>query len=368
MRPGRGIGVGGVRPRHRLGSSAPESRVESILDAPGHRRESYRDGTALLTDPDHGGPGGTAAGSQAVGRKEGRTDPSPAPASMSAGSSTSAFARRRRRRMLKRLIDPGLGPAAGPVGVRTGNGAGRQDLLLDLPRLAHRSRVDLLPGRCGPMGKGHRQHGEDLVPQRRCPISAGSCPRGHRRRRGRHRHQQPRSGQPGRSGQGSPRRRTSPSSISTRPTRAPTSMPMSGRTTSMSADAGPSTSSMAGYVKSGDTVFTPVEVAGATYGEQEKEGIMSVFDPLGIKIDAIETGLDQAQIISVMSDYLTAHKDTTAAMIGLGDLVTGSVARVGTRSASRQATSRSSAGATRPTRPRRSRTATYSPGCGKTRR
>ena len=83
-----------------------------------------------------------------------------------------------------------------------------------------------------------------------------------------------------------------------------------------------------GYVKSGDTVFTPVEVAGATYGEQEKAGIMSVFDPLGIKIDAIETGLDQAQIISTMSDYLTANKDTTAAMIGLGDLVTGSVARV----------------------------------------
>jgi len=82
------------------------------------------------------------------------------------------------------------------------------------------------------------------------------------------------------------------------------------------------------YVKSGDTVFTPVEVAGATYGEQEKQGIMSVFDPLGIKIDTIETGLDQAQIISTMSDYMTAHKDTTAAMIGLGDLVTGSVARV----------------------------------------
>lgn len=82
------------------------------------------------------------------------------------------------------------------------------------------------------------------------------------------------------------------------------------------------------YVKSGDTVFTPVEVAGATYGEQEKQGILSVFGPLGIKIDPIETGLDQAQIISTMSDYLTAHKDTTAAMIGLGDLVTGSVARV----------------------------------------
>ena len=92
--------------------------------------------------------------------------------------------------------------------------------------------------------------------------------------------------------------------------------------------AGRSTSSTTSYVKSGDTVFTPVEVAGATYGEQEKQGIKSVFDPLGIKIDAIETGLDQAGIISAMSDYLTANKDKTAAMIGLGDLVTGSVARV----------------------------------------
>ncbi|MCY7417104.1 MAG: substrate-binding domain-containing protein [Chloroflexi bacterium] len=83
-----------------------------------------------------------------------------------------------------------------------------------------------------------------------------------------------------------------------------------------------------GYVQAGDTVWTPVEVAGATYGEQEKQGIMSVFEPLGISIDAVETGLDQAQIISTMSDYLTANKDKVAAMIGLGDLVTGSVARV----------------------------------------
>ncbi len=83
-----------------------------------------------------------------------------------------------------------------------------------------------------------------------------------------------------------------------------------------------------GYVKAGDKVWTPVEVAGATYGEQEKQGIMSVFDPLGITIDPIETGLDQAQIISTMSDYLTANKGKIAAMIGLGDLVTGSVARV----------------------------------------
>ena len=41
-----------------------------------------------------------------------------------------------------------------------------------------------------------------------------------------------------------------------------------------------------------------------------------------------EAKLDQAEIISNMSDYLTANRDKIAAIIGLGDLVTGSVARV----------------------------------------
>jgi simple sugar transport system substrate-binding protein len=83
-----------------------------------------------------------------------------------------------------------------------------------------------------------------------------------------------------------------------------------------------------GYVKSGDFVWMPVEVAGATYGVQEEEGIKSVFEPLGITYEVTETKLDQAEIISAMSDYLTANKDKIKAMIGLGDLVTGSVARV----------------------------------------
>ena len=37
-----------------------------------------------------------------------------------------------------------------------------------------------------------------------------------------------------------------------------------------------------GLVKSGDFVWMPVEVPGATYGVQEEEGIKSVFEPLGI--------------------------------------------------------------------------------------
>ena len=38
--------------------------------------------------------------------------------------------------------------------------------------------------------------------------------------------------------------------------------------------------------------------------------------------------LDQAEIITRMSDYLTANRDKIDAIIGLGDLVTGSIKRV----------------------------------------
>jgi simple sugar transport system substrate-binding protein len=53
-----------------------------------------------------------------------------------------------------------------------------------------------------------------------------------------------------------------------------------------------------------------------------------VFDPLGITYEITETQLDQAEIITRMSDYLTANRDNISAIIGLGDLVTGSIARV----------------------------------------
>lgn len=83
-----------------------------------------------------------------------------------------------------------------------------------------------------------------------------------------------------------------------------------------------------GYVEEGDFVWMPVEVPGATYGVQETEGIASVFDPLGITYEVTDATLDQAEIITRMSDYLLANRDRIDAMIGLGDLVTGSVARV----------------------------------------
>jgi simple sugar transport system substrate-binding protein len=81
-------------------------------------------------------------------------------------------------------------------------------------------------------------------------------------------------------------------------------------------------------VAKGDFVWMPVEVPGATYGVQEEEGIKSVFEPLGITYEITDATLDQAEIITRMSDYLTANRDKVKAIIGLGDLVTGSVKRV----------------------------------------
>jgi simple sugar transport system substrate-binding protein len=83
-----------------------------------------------------------------------------------------------------------------------------------------------------------------------------------------------------------------------------------------------------GLVKSGDFVWMPVEVAGATYGVQEEEGIKSVFEPLGITWEITDNTLDQAEVITRMSDYLTANRAKVKAIIGLGDLVTGSINRV----------------------------------------
>lgn len=83
-----------------------------------------------------------------------------------------------------------------------------------------------------------------------------------------------------------------------------------------------------GLVEEGDFVWMPVEVPGATYGVQLEEGISSVFEPLGITWEVTDATLDQAEIITRMSDYLLANRDRIDAIIGLGDLVTGSIKRV----------------------------------------
>jgi simple sugar transport system substrate-binding protein len=81
-------------------------------------------------------------------------------------------------------------------------------------------------------------------------------------------------------------------------------------------------------VKSGDFVWMPVEVPGATYGVQEEAGVASVFKPLGIKWEVTDANYEQAEVINRMTDYLTANRGKVKAIIGLGDLVTGSIKRV----------------------------------------
>jgi simple sugar transport system substrate-binding protein len=81
-------------------------------------------------------------------------------------------------------------------------------------------------------------------------------------------------------------------------------------------------------VKSGDKVWMPVEVPGATYQTEETRGIASVFDPLGIKYEILDAGTDPAKMIATMTDYLAAHGKDIAAMIGLGDNVAGATKKV----------------------------------------
>jgi simple sugar transport system substrate-binding protein len=83
-----------------------------------------------------------------------------------------------------------------------------------------------------------------------------------------------------------------------------------------------------GLVKSGDFVWMPVEVPGASYGVEEEKGIATVFKPLNITWEITDATLDQANVISRMSDYLTANRSKIKAIIGLGDLVNGSIKRV----------------------------------------
>ena len=83
-----------------------------------------------------------------------------------------------------------------------------------------------------------------------------------------------------------------------------------------------------GHVKSGDTVWMPVEVPGASYGVLETQGIASVFDPLGINYEIFDAQYDPVLSITNMVDFLTGNRDKIDAMIGLGDMVTGNVKEV----------------------------------------
>ncbi len=81
-------------------------------------------------------------------------------------------------------------------------------------------------------------------------------------------------------------------------------------------------------VKDGDFIWMPVEVPGATYGVQEEAGASTVLKPKNITWEVTDATLDQAEVINRMADYLTANRQKIKAIIGLGDLVTGSIKRV----------------------------------------
>jgi simple sugar transport system substrate-binding protein len=83
-----------------------------------------------------------------------------------------------------------------------------------------------------------------------------------------------------------------------------------------------------GFVKKGDFVWTPVEVPGATYQTLQTQGYDTVFKPLGVTTDITEAKLDQAEVITRMSEYLTANRSKIKAIYGIGDLVSGSIKRV----------------------------------------
>ena len=114
--------------------------------------------------------------------------------------------------------------------------------------------------------EGHRQHRQHLVPQRRRAVAAGSGPRRDRRQGRRHRHHQPRSGQPGRGRQGG----------ATRPSIPIINFNTPDPTASFDAYVGGDNVVVGrrwaqylvdkGLVKQGDFVWMPVEVPGATYG------------------------------------------------------------------------------------------------------
>src|ERR1700726_5165491 len=79
------------------------------------------------------------------------------------------------------------------------------------------------------------------------------------------------------------------------------------------------------FVKKGDVVWTPVEVPGATYGVLETQGIDSVFGPLGVTHEITKAKLDQAEIITRMSDYLTAIHSKIKPIIVLVALLPGTI-------------------------------------------
>ena len=67
----------------------------------------------------------------------------------------------------------------------------------------------------------------------------------------------------------------------------------------------------------GDTVFTPVEFPEAVYATKRREGVQKAIDEVGAATEPLGTGVDQANALNLLTQYLIGHPDTKA-IIGLG--------------------------------------------------
>ena len=123
------------------------------------------------------------------------------------------------------------------------------------------------------VGQGHRPDRQNLVPQRRRRLAAGGDPRRHRRQGRRHRHHQPRSRQPGEGRRGGARGGNSGHQLQHARPESELQRLCRRRSARWSARTGRSTSSITSLVKSGDFVWMPVEVPGASYGVEEEKAI-----------------------------------------------------------------------------------------------
>ena len=83
-----------------------------------------------------------------------------------------------------------------------------------------------------------------------------------------------------------------------------------------------------GLVKKGDFVWMPVEFRAPPMACRKKKASRACSSRSASPTKSPKPRSDQAEAINRMVDYVTANRTKIKAMIGLGDLVTGSVKRV----------------------------------------
>ena len=70
-------------------------------------------------------------------------------------------------------------------------------------------------------------------------------------------------------------------------------------------------------IGTGDTVFTPVEFPEAVYATKRREGVQKAMEEVGASTEVLGAGVDQANTLNLMTQYLIGHPRTKA-VIGLG--------------------------------------------------